>query len=141
MAPVVREEPLGCGSPGGTVGRGGPACGRGRPPRPPLQPTSTLSRSSSPRHCGDPGGVVTSSLFISVSHSFTGLLGIKRKHKAKPLPRIHFAEFWEGLLHWSDCFPCLGKPEGKERILLPLLSTGAVLQKGQFQSSLWPVGH
>lgn len=29
----------------------------------------SLSLSSSPGHCGDPGGVVTSSLFISFSHS------------------------------------------------------------------------
>lgn len=29
----------------------------------------SLSLSSSPRHCGDPGGVVASSLFISFSHS------------------------------------------------------------------------
>lgn len=34
----------------------------------PAQGPLSFSLSSSPRHCGDPGGVVTSSLFISFSH-------------------------------------------------------------------------
>lgn len=70
-APLVQEESLGEGKPSrDCVGEAEPvlckaACRHGLHSSP--LPFSSLS--SSPRHCGDPGGVVTSSLFISFSHS------------------------------------------------------------------------
>lgn len=52
----------GKGSPGDCVGGAGPpSWGPAR--------SGWLSLRGSPRHCGDPGSVVTSSLFISFSHS------------------------------------------------------------------------
>jgi hypothetical protein len=64
---------------------------------PPFQPISILNSAAAQRHSGDPGGGVTSSLFISFSQS--SALGMKRNSKSKPLPRIHLAEFREKLVY------------------------------------------
>lgn len=74
----------------GQCERGGAGPGQGQrwpPPWPAFRPTPILCLSSSPGRRGDPGGVVTSSLFISFSHSL-GSQGRRKKGTANPNHRL-----------------------------------------------------